>query len=130
MVLTVALGATVAISWIAFSGGAAFQGPARVLGRSWPWIYGSQALLAASFTWSFIRTRSFRVRALHVVLLVLGAWTGELIALTAGGTLLANELDPDEAWIFWLMGTGGPLQPLAAIAGGLLGSLDAAEPPA
>ena len=101
-----------------------------MLERSWPWIYGSQALLAAGFTCVFIRTRSFHFRGVHIVLLVLGAWTGELIALTAGGTLLANELDPEVAWIFWWMATGGPLQPLAAIAGGLLGGLDAAEMPA
>lgn len=53
--------------------------------------------------------------------LVVGAWLGELLVLTLGGNLLANELDPPIAWFYWWMGTGGSLQPAAASAGALLG---------
>jgi hypothetical protein len=113
---TIALGATVAASWMAF-GIDAWQGPGRVLERSWPAIYGSQALLAALV--------GFRL-ARHVagwpaiVAIVLGGWLGELLVLTLFGNLLANEIDPEVAYVFWWMGTGGPLQPIAAILGGLV----------
>lgn len=43
------------------------------------------------------------------------------LVLTAGGTLLANELHPEFAWFYWLIGTGGPIQPAAAAVGGSLG---------
>jgi hypothetical protein len=119
--LTVVLGLTVAVSWLAFGGRAAFNGPDRVLRESWPLIYGSQAVLAAVGLYIFARHESGELGIRRLAALVLGAWLGELLALTLGGNLLANELDPDIAWFYWLMGTGGPIQPVAAFAGGLLG---------
>ena len=113
--LTLALGATVAVSWVMFGGRAAFQGPDRVLAAEWPLIYGSQALLAGLV--GALMSRGVATAGRWVVL-VISAWIGELIALTLGGNLLANELDPNVAWIFWWMGTGGPIQPIAAIIGG------------
>ena len=119
--LTLVLGATVAISWILIGGRTAFQGPDRVLRESWPAIYGLQAILAAMALYVFVRRQALAPSVRDVVLLVVGAWLGELLALTAGGNLLANEIDPEIAWFFWLMGTGGPLQPAAAAIGGLIG---------
>ena len=119
--LTFLLGLTVAVSWIAFGGGAAFRGPDRVLRDAWPWIYGSQALMALILTALLIRFRDPRASFVAMTLLVIGAWLGELVALTLGGNLLANELDPPVAWVFWLMGTGGPVQLMAALAGGAIG---------
>ena len=45
--LTVVLGGTVAVSWLAFGGSASFRGPLRALEDAWPLIYGSQAVFAA-----------------------------------------------------------------------------------
>lgn len=120
VMLTLALGATVAVSWLTFGGPSAFQGPDRVLGRSWPAIYGSQALLAALCGLILGRVEPSRA---WILPLVVGAWFGELLALTLGGNLLANELDPPIAPFYWWMGTGGPLQPAAANAGALVGWL-------
>jgi len=115
--LTIALGATVAISWLAFGGTAAFRGPLRALEASWPLIYGGQAAFAGAVGFiaaPFLMT-SFGHRG--AVLAVLAAWVGEFIALLIGGRLLANELAPETAPLFWIVGTGGPLQPIAAILG-------------
>lgn len=117
LVATLALGATVAVSWIGFGGTDAWQGPDRVLERSWAGIYGSQALLAALIG----HRLSPRIPSLlGLVAVVTGAWLGELVALTLFGNLLANEIDPTVAWVFWWMGTGGPVQPVAAVVGGLV----------
>ena len=114
--LTVSLGATVAVSWFVFGGRAAFQGPDRVLAAEWPLIYGSQALLAGMV--GALMSRGMPSTGRWAIA-VLGAWIGELIVLTLGGNLLANELDPNVAWFYWWMGTGGPIQPIAAIIGGI-----------
>jgi hypothetical protein len=121
--LTLVLGMTVAASWLLFGGRAAFGGPDRVLRESWPAIYGFQAALAAIAVFVFARRQALAIRAPRLLLLVVGAWLGELLVLTVGGTLIANELDPEFAWFYWLIGTGGPLQPAAATIGGLLGLL-------
>jgi hypothetical protein len=119
--LTLVLGLTVAVSWLAFGGRGSFNGPDRVLRDSWPLIYGSQAVMAAIGLLIFARREIAELGLRRLGALVVGAWLGELLALTLGGNLLANELDPNVAWFYWLMGTGGPLQPAAAFAGGLLG---------
>lgn len=119
--LTLVLGTTVALSWLIFGGRGAFLGPIRVLRESWPAIYGFQAALAAIALFLFARRQAATLRPSRLVLLVVGAWLGELLVLTAGGTLLANELDPEFAWFYWLIGTGAPIQPAAAAIGGLLG---------
>lgn len=46
LILTLALGSTVAISWLIFGGTIAFRGPMRVLADRWLLIYASQAPLA------------------------------------------------------------------------------------
>ena len=121
VLLTLVLGTTVAMSWLIVGGTRAFQGPDRVLSESWPTIYGSQALLAGLALFLFARRQAWALRPQTLVILVVGAWLGELLALTAGGQLLANELDPEVGWYYWLMGTGGPIQPAAAVTGGIVG---------
>jgi hypothetical protein len=118
LALTLVLGATVATSWLLFGGGAAFQGPHRVLARAWPAIYASQALLAALVG---IRLSRHVAAWPAIVAIVISAWLGELVALTLFGSLLANEIDPEVAYVFWWMGTGGPLQPAAVVLGGAIG---------
>ena len=36
------------------------------------------------------------------------------------GTFVANELTPVVAWYYWLLATGGPMQPIALAIGALL----------
>ena len=52
----------------------------------------------------------------QLALVVLAAWAGEWLVLLAGGRLFANELMPEFASFYWLIGTGGPIQPLAGAA--------------
>lgn len=115
--LTVVLGGTVAVSWLAFGGSASFRGPIRALEDSWPLIYGSQALFAAivGFVAAPFLAGTFGRRG--AVLAILAAWVGEFFALFFGGTLLAGELVPEVAWFYWIIGTCGPLQPIAALVG-------------
>ena len=113
--VTLALGVTVAVSWFMFGGSIAFRGPIRALAPAWPLIYGSQAVLAFVLGAVLSVTRLERLAVVAAV--VLAAWVGEWIVLLVGGTLFANELVPQVAWFYWLIGTGGPVQPLAALAG-------------
>lgn len=114
---TLGLGATVAASWFLFGGSTAFRGPIRVLEESWPVIYASQAALAAGGTFVYQRLAGPLPMA-RLALIVAGAWIGEFAVLYFAGTLFAGELTGDIAWFFWLIGTGGPIQPLAALFGG------------
>lgn len=59
--------------------------------------------------------------------LILVSWIGEVVVLTLGGSILANELVPTVAWFYWLIGTGGPMQPIAAIVGAVIGRLPTTE---
>lgn len=117
MALTVSLGGIVAVSWLAFGGSASFRGPLRALEDAWPLIYGSQAIFAAivGFLAAPFLARAFGGRG--AVLAILAAWVGEFFVLLFGGTLFAGELVPRVAWFYWLIGTGGPLQPIAALVG-------------
>jgi hypothetical protein len=117
LVGTLGLGATVGASWLLFGGAASFLGPIRVLERSWPVIYAFQAVLAAGGTFVYQRFAGPLPMA-RIALIVAGAWIGELIVLYFAGTLFAGELTSGIAWFFWLIGTGGPIQPLAALVGG------------
>jgi hypothetical protein len=121
-ILTLLMGAAVAASWMTFGLGAVQAGPLSVLVESWPWIYGSQVLLTGALTYVVVRRSRPLPTPGPLGLLILGGWLGELAVLTAlGGVLLANEIDPGNAWWFLWWATGGPLQPFAALAGGLLG---------
>ena len=117
--LTLALGMTVAVSWFVVGGSAAYRGPMPVLRDSWLPLFALESVLAAGVVFAFVswnRERSWR----RLVTLVIGAWLGQLVVLTVAGTLFANELVPTVAWFYWLSGTGGPVQPIAAILGGLV----------
>lgn len=115
--LTAALGATVAVSWLAFGGTAAFRGPIRALEDGWPLIYGSQAVFAAVVGVLVARPLVSAFGRRGAALAIGAGWVGEWFVLLVGGTLFANELVPGVAWFYWVIGTGGPLQPVAALAG-------------
>ena len=122
LVLTVVLGGTVAVAWLAFGGSASFRGPIRALEDNWPLIYGGEAVLAGVV--GFVAARPLVTMFGHrgAVAAVGAAWVGEWVALLVGGRLLAGELMPEFSWFYWIVGTGGPLQPIAAIIGLWLGS--------
>ena len=118
-VLTLILGMTVAVSWFVVGGSAAYRGPMPVLRESWLPLFGLESLLAAGVAFAFVswtRERSWR----RLITLIVGAWLGQLVVLTVAGTIFANELVPTVAWFYWLIGTGGPVQPIASILGGLV----------
>ncbi|HEX7196972.1 MAG TPA: hypothetical protein VF364_09105, partial [Candidatus Limnocylindria bacterium] len=85
-------------------------------------VYGSQfVLVAALLAWQ-ARRRLRGTSPGMLAVLVTAAWLGEGAVLTViGEPLVANELDPEIAWYFWLVATAGPLQPAVAFAGGWLG---------
>jgi hypothetical protein len=117
---TLGLGATVVASWFLFGGSIAFRGPVRTLEESWPAIYASQAALAAGGTFLYQRLAGPLPLA-RLAPIVGAAWLGELVVLRFAGWLFANELTGEVAGFFWLIGTGGPIQPLAALLGGWIG---------
>ena len=123
-ILTLGMGAAVTASWFAFASRiqtfgldlATVVSPSRLL------VYGTQFLLIGAFVFWLAQGRLRHESALHVGLLVTAAWLGEGLVLTViGEPIVANELDPSIAWYYWLVATGGPLQPAAAFVGGWLG---------
>jgi hypothetical protein len=121
-VLTVVLGGCVAVAWFVFGGSASFRGPIRALEDSWPLIYGGQAVLAGLVGIVAARPLVARLGWGGAAAAVVAAWIGEWFALLVGGRLLAGELMPESSWFYWVIGTGGPLQPIAALVGLWLGS--------
>ncbi|HKO32392.1 MAG TPA: hypothetical protein VJY85_01475 [Candidatus Limnocylindria bacterium] len=118
-VLTLALSSTVAISWLAFGRGMGTPGdPLSALER--PWIYVSQALMAVAIGFVAARWLGSALMRGQIVLVMFVAWIGELILLALFGTFVASELTPAVAWYYWLIGTGGLMQPMAASVGGVL----------
>jgi hypothetical protein len=90
-----------------------------VLASSWAAIYGLQAILAAIAGALLVGRVGGRHSSVKLLAYCSGAWLGELLALTLFGGLLANEIHPDNGWFFWAEATGGPLQPIAAVLGGV-----------
>jgi hypothetical protein len=117
-ILTLVLGACVALSFLLIGGPVATHGPA-VVGQSWPAIYGLQAAMVGVLMLGLGRWWRGRLTGGALVTAVVGAWLGQWLVLASG--VLADELNPLNATGYWLLGTGGPLQPAVAIGAGLLG---------
>jgi hypothetical protein len=113
--LTLALSSTVAISWLVYGREMPIGDPLSALAR--PWIYISQVVMAAAIGFAAARWVGAAISGTQLVLLMFAAWMGELVLLTVFGTFVANELTPMVAWYYWLIGTGGLLQPIAATVG-------------
>lgn len=118
--VTLALSCAVAISWLTFARQMPVGDPFSALAR--PWIYVSQALMAAATGFVTARVLGSAVTRGQLAVVMFSAWIGELVLLTVFGTLVANELTPLVAWLYWLMATGFGMQPLAATAGAFLPS--------
>lgn len=121
-VLMLGMGIAVTISWFAFGRGDPYGlEPHHTLTLRRLTIYGSQFLAVGAFVFILVRTRLGAWSPVTLWAAVTSAWLLEGIVLTVMGTVVANELSPIVAWYFWLVATGGPLQPVAAFVGGWLG---------
>lgn len=123
-ILTLGMGAAVTAPWMAFASRNQSYGldPSAVLSTTRLLVYGTQFLLIGAFVFWLAQGRLRHASASHLGLLVTAAWLGEGLVLTViGEPIVANELDPAVAWYYWLVATGGPLQPAAAFTGGWLG---------
>jgi hypothetical protein len=130
--LTLGLGIAVAISWFAValpfglvdSFGLDLESMTRPRRLA---IYALQVALVAGIGFAaggrWLSGLSVRALAATVVL----AWVLEGAVLTIiGDPLVANEIDPDRAWYYWLVATAGPLQPIAAFGAAWVGHRAAA----
>jgi hypothetical protein len=116
VVLTLALGFSLAAAYYLVGGRIALQGP-YFLNHNWPVIFTFAALFAALVT-APIRLVLPEVDG-RLVAVVIGAWFGEYLVLASG--VLASELNPANAVLLWIAATGGPVQPLAAFVGAVIG---------
>lgn len=114
--LTFALGFSLVAAYYVVGGRLALQGP-YVLQTSWPAIFALMSVFAAAVT-APIRLLIPEVGG-RLLVVVIGAWFGEYVVLASG--VLADELNPGNAIFYWIAATGGPIQPVAAFAGALLG---------
>jgi len=121
--LTLGMGVAVAISWFLFFRDVDNFGldPASLV-RFPRWaIYAVQYLMVAVLLYAVTRRWLRGVTNASLAGAVTVAWVLQGAVLTViGAPLVANELDPEIAWYYWLVATGGPLQPAAAFAGGWL----------
>ena len=115
VVYTFVLGFSLAAAYYVIGGREALMG-GGTLTRSWPAIYALVAVFAALVA-APLRLLIQDNRGLLAV--ILGAWFGEYVVLASGQ--IADEINPVNAIFYWIAATGGPLQPIAATAGALLG---------
>ena len=118
LVLPVLLGLTAALSFIVIGGYGALQGP-TILQASWPWIFLLQAILVGLLGYGAGRLLRRRVDGDALSAIIVVAWLGELLILALG--LVPTELQWTDFVAKWVLLTGGPIQPTAAIAGALIG---------
>jgi hypothetical protein len=117
-VLTFALGTATAVAFFLVGSQLALNGT-YVVTRSWPSIYSLEALFVGAIMFVITRLLRDRLSSRRLLAMVLAAWLGQYLVLASG--LLADELNPMNALGYWLLATGGPLQPAAAFIGGWFG---------
>ncbi|MET0773015.1 MAG: hypothetical protein ABWZ82_08015 [Candidatus Limnocylindrales bacterium] len=123
--LTLALGMTVVASWIAVLGASFLNGSGPFLDATWYVTWTVQAGLAGVVGIIVGRAWGRDTSAVALVALVSAAWVGELVVATVLGPFLSNDLDPIHGPFVWLVATGGPIQPVAAAAGAVIGRASA-----
>ena len=132
LVMTLGMGSAVAISWFVFFRSLESYGlePATLVQPGRLAVYVTQAVLVGAFLFALGRWWLRGTSSLALATMVTAAWLLEGIVLTViGDPLVANELDPEIAWYYWLAATAGPLQPMAAFAAGWLGIRHAPRAP-
>lgn len=118
------MGTAVAASWLAIGirGDSFGLDPASLLRPSRLAIYAIQLLLVGLIGYGLARASLPDASIAALAAIMAAAWVGEGLVLTAVGRwLVANEINPLNAWYFWLVATAGPIQPLVATLGGVLG---------
>ncbi len=119
--LTLALGATVVVSWLAVRGASVFNGPGPFLDSSWFVIWTIEAGLAGMLGLAIGRSWGRDATSARLIGLMLAAWIGELVVASALAPFLAGELSSVHGPSIWLVATGGFIQVLAAVTGALVG---------
>lgn len=112
--LTLILGSSVALAFIVV--GRSLHVALVVAREQAPLIYLLVAGFAAAVLFVVARPLAARLTLVGLAALVIGAWLGEWLVLALG--LIADEITLMNAHYYWLLATGGPLQPLAAFVGG------------
>lgn len=115
-VVLFALGAVIAL--LPFGGAEALRGP-TALQASWWLIFPLQGVLVGLAAYVVARLAGDRLDATSLAVIIVVAWLAELLIAFAG------VLPPDLMWAdpidYWAVMTGGPIQPAAAIIGGMIG---------
>ena len=120
-IATIGMGVTVAVSWLAIGIRSESFGldPASMMRPSRVAIYLIQFALVGLVGVAVRRMRLRNTSMPTFATVMAAGWLGEGAVLTVlGESLVANELDLQVAWYFWLVATAGPIQPLIAILGG------------
>ena len=123
--LSLALGASVVVAWLAVRGASVFRGPGPFLDSSWLLTWALQAGLAAAIGFGVGRWWGSGVSRSSLAIIVMAAWAGELVVVTVLAPFLAGELSRVHGPGLWLVATGGPIQPLAALGGASAGQASA-----
>ncbi|MDP8903793.1 MAG: hypothetical protein M3N29_00495 [Chloroflexota bacterium] len=115
--LTVLLGLCAAVSLFVFGA----YDPTRVeavLAESWFLVYVVQALLVGLVLYVAARLLGARIDGAGLSAVIVAAWIAELLVLAVG---VFADVGQGNAVADWVLVTGGPIQPFAAITGALLG---------
>lgn len=126
-ILTLGMGVAVAVGWfvsaLVFGGLESYSlAPVELVTPQRLLAYGTEFLIGGAFVYWQAHSRLRGVASATLAVLVIAAWLGEgLVLIVIGEPIVANELDPEIAWYYWLVATAGPLQPAAASAAGWLG---------
>ncbi len=121
IITTIVLGGTVAFGWLAW--GAIDDIPSLL-----PRIQVEAALpllvllaVAAGLAMAVLVRMSWPdLTVQELVITVVLAWLAEAALVVLVGPVLADEIDPANAWWFWLLATGFGMQPVGALLGGLV----------
>ncbi|MBA2570218.1 MAG: hypothetical protein H0V04_03445 [Chloroflexi bacterium] len=121
LITTIVLGGTVEFGWLAW--GAIDDIPSLL-----PRIQVEAALpllvllaVAAGLAMAVLVRMSWPdLTVQELVITVVLAWLAEAALVVLVGPVLADEIDPANAWWFWLLATGFGMQPVGALLGGLV----------
>jgi hypothetical protein len=121
VLLTASLGTTVVASWMVVRGASVFGGPGPFLDPTWYLVWAVQATLASVVGMVAGRSWGRESSNTSLVAMVTLAWLGELVVAALLTPVLSGDLRLFHAPWVWLVATAGPVQPLAAIVGTLVG---------
>lgn len=121
--VTLALGGTVVVAWVAVGGVAVFQGPGEMSRTDGLLVIALVALSAAGVGALLAQYRPWPMAFDEVAAIGFAAWIGELLILLVAGRLIADELGRGAGTVVsvWLLATAGVVQPVAFAVGGMVG---------